>query len=521
MHLSPNLLRLLACQQTTLYFTSIQTLLQVASTELVLQQLLEGQAQQAKQIEQLTELLRGQRPAPPAVVPRHYHQAAHATFQGATGRLLEALPLQITPQVAQKVLIAGSLGAASISYGAVTHQYQRRKAAAFQEFAAWYTTMMQALGIPRSPYAALPEDLVLYHQQHWIPVHGETMLAGKLWPAPGSLTSNFSMLSAIFEARGRTGLHSSETQVRLQGAHGRPCAGKGAEEGQLTPFLAALQTGNPVKSKVVADYKEGYARYLTALGYATTSATHFRVEKLEQLVALVSAAQGTARDALDWADKAATVKYLLLERDMLGICGPWECYLRGHDMGRLTKLCVQDRHGWSLFPQLVEEHYTISPGQPYQLAPNGTKTTQRQRAGVVRLEARPAGQEELCFLRRLQRFQQECKRGSISESDFLLRPEAADHQDFKPEAMTSCALNKRFQSLLRKHGLYEGETLHGIRRGTMQHAVNTGSTPAEVGARALQVTPSVTQMYLDTSRETYGPQRQSGAWRQPSRPTPY
>jgi len=119
----------------------------------------------------------------------------------------------------------------------------------------------------------------------------------------------------------------------------------------------------------------------------------------------------------------------------------------------------------------------------------------------------------MCFLRRLQRFQRECRRGGISDSDFLLRPATADHMDFKNQAMESSAFNKRYQKLLEKQELLEGETLHGIRRGTMQHTRDTGSTQAEVGARALQVTPAVTQMYLDTSRETYGPQRARGVRR--------
>lgn len=282
-----------------------------------------------------------------------------------------------------------------------------------------------------------------------------------------------------------------------------------------------MQTGNPVKSKVVADYKEGYARHLTALGYATTSATHLKAGKLEQLVAAVSATQAQARATLDWDNKKEVVKFLVLERDLLGICGLWECYLRGHDMGRLTKLCVQDRDGWSLFPQLLDDATIIRPGFPYQLAPNGTKTTQRKRAGVIHLEARPEGQAHLCFLRRLQQFQWDCQRGKIAESDYLLRPKAEHHCDFKLGPMESSAMNKRYQALLQEHGLFAGETLHGIRRGTMQHAVATGSTPAEVGARALQVTPAVTQMYLDTSRETYGPQRQAGARRLQGRPSPY
>lgn len=259
------------------------------------------------------------------------------------------------------------------------------------------------------------------------------------------------------------------------------------------------------------EYREGYARTLRDLGYATTSATHLEAEKFKQVVAAESEEQALARASLDWTSRAAVMQYLLVDRDLLAVCGLWESYLRGHDFGRLDKRCVQDRKGVSLFPRLLGKDFIITPGLPYQVAPNGTKTKQEQRAGVVHLEAKAAGEEDLCFLRRLQRLQLDCARAGISDSEFLLRPEREDHRDFKDKAMDSAGLNKRYQKLMEKHELRAGETLHGIRRGTMQHARDTGSTPAEVGARALQVTPAVTLQYLDTSRETNGSQRDKSA----------
>ena len=58
------------------------------------------------------------------------------------------------------------------------------------------------------------------------------MLHGRKYPAPGSLEGNFSYLSGIFEAAGRTGLYNSQQNM-----------------------------GNPVQSKQVREYKEGLPEY--------------------------------------------------------------------------------------------------------------------------------------------------------------------------------------------------------------------------------------------------------------------
>jgi len=185
----------------------------------LLQQILAMQAQQAQDLAQIKATMRPTPATQPAIITQHYHLAALATMQGATGRQLVTPTRPISAQLAQYTLMTGSAGAARISFGAVAEQYQRRKAAAFQEFSSWYVPMAEALGVQRSPYAALPEEVVLYHHSHWIPRHGETLLGGRTWPAPGTLTSNFSLLSAIFEAQGRTGNYSAETQVRAAWLH--------------------------------------------------------------------------------------------------------------------------------------------------------------------------------------------------------------------------------------------------------------------------------------------------------------
>lgn len=333
----------------------------------------------------------------------------------------------------------------------------------------------------RNALQASPEELVVYHQVHWVPRHGETLLATGVFPAPNSLEGNFSLLSGMFEVAGRTG-----------------------------PYSAELGIGNPVQSRPVRDYKEGYARWATSVGYATTSAQHLTKEKLVALVGETTKKQAAMRATLDWGNRTAVVQHLETDRDLVAVCGAWECCLRGHDIGLLMKQSVQDRQGHSLFPWLTQRSSVIQAGLQYQIATCGTKTVQRRRAGVVALEAKAEEEAELCFLRRLQQFMRDCQDAGLEDSCYLIRPEWPNHRGFKGAGMTSGVLNKRFQRLLMQAGLYEGETLHGIRRGTMQDAVGQGKSVAEVGAHALQKTMAVTEMYLDTSRETYGPVKLKG-----------
>ena len=55
------------------------------------------------------------------------------------------------------------------------------------------------------------------------------------------------------------------------------------------------------------------------------------------------------------------------------------------------------------------------------------------------------------------------------------------------------------------HGLFEGETLHGVRRGSLQHDAALGASLEAIGRHALHAPPyTTTEQYVDTSREVGG-----------------
>ena len=85
--------------------------------------------------------------------------------------------------------------------------------------------------------------------------------------------------------------------------------------------------------------------------------------------------------------------------------------------------------------------------------------------------------------------------------NFLTRPLARDKQSFKEEGMTSADLNMRFKQHLVAAGVYRGQTIHGTRRGSMQHAVHSEGRGLDEVARQAQIrTRAIVHRYLDRAR---------------------
>ena len=129
-------------------------------------QLAAGQAQHAAQLAQLAQLTattHAQRAAGMgSMAQRLQHAAVQSIWQARTGQLRRAPAAAVPAQAAYAELVAGSWGAAVIADAAVAPTTQQRRVAAFQEFAAWYTTRLVVLGTRRAPACALPEELVVY-----------------------------------------------------------------------------------------------------------------------------------------------------------------------------------------------------------------------------------------------------------------------------------------------------------------------------------------------------------------------
>ncbi len=106
---------------------------------------------------------------------------------------------------------------------------------------------------------------------------------------------------------------------------------------------------------------------------------------------------------------------------------------------------------------------------------------------------------------------QMCLWASVPISGHLLRPLAAEGASFRETPLDSDAINKRLQHHLSRLGLFEGESTHGVRRGTLIHDYQElGKSAVDVGHRLQHAQPGGPQsmQYVDTSRETGGPSKQ-------------
>ena len=90
----------------------------------------------------------------------------------------------------------------------------------------------------RSMGTAIPEDILVFFTQHWLPNHaGSSTLSGKLIAAPTSLAGIKSHLAKEFDLQGRVG-----------------------------DWDPATQLGNPIHSIQVRDMIKGYRNQAAELG---------------------------------------------------------------------------------------------------------------------------------------------------------------------------------------------------------------------------------------------------------------
>lgn len=167
------------------------------------------------------------------------------------------------------------------------------------------------------------------------------------------------------------------------------------------------------------------------LGYAETSAKSLSFERyyvlMQRLTEEINVAMADfARNlqhtsAPSYLFRAAQTVLLLL-RDATAFSWQWETVVRAKNSGLLQGENVQNQQGESLLPQLQQQRqFPFATGFRYQFAPNGTKTKQKKRAGVLPLAVKPASDAHLDPLRHLHALIQVGEwRGRISDLNKLV-----------------------------------------------------------------------------------------------------
>ena len=352
--------------------------------------------------------------------------------------------------------------AADTIRGAVEDGTMARRLALGKEFGGFLASLPS--GYPSTLTTAGPAEVLVYLESHYIHAHAGSRLPGQTdkVASPSGVQTTISHLSSLFGSIGRRG-----------------------------PYDPADCTGNPCDSPEVQGYKQGYARRLWRAGYQETSAVPMTKALMVQLVAHV----GQFRSG-----SSTPFHFLSQQRDILLILYSWYSAMRGKEGGQL---CLSDLHRSDrspLFPQGIFQPGTPVPNEIWVFPTHGTKTNKRSRNHQDPAHiARVVGAPDLCFPSLLWAFLELSHLTGHPVSHFIFRPQTPVRGQFKEAPFTSSSFLKMVQGYLGQLGMFNGETGHSFRRGTLQAtAAENGPLAAAVQGRIK--TPAILGRYLDPSR---------------------
>ena len=109
--------------------------------------------------------------------------------------------------------------------------------------------------------------------------------------------------------------------------------------------------------------------------------------------------------------------------------------------------------------------------------------------------------DELCSMSWLQKLLTLSLELGQPITNFLSRPLGKDKKSFRERRLTSAAIATITMQRFSAAGVLGKHTVHGSRRGSMQHAVYVLGRSAEQAGAAAQIrTPAIVQRYLDPFR---------------------
>ena len=359
-----------------------------------------------------------------------------------------------------------TLAARTISHANVDATVDRRLAIS-RELQLWLQGLPPPF--PNTLQAARPEEVLVFMQSRYIHHHVGTRRRDDApsTASPSGVSCALSHLSTLFASLGRQG-----------------------------PYDPLTGLGNPCDSDPVRRFKRGYHRDMWAAGYQESSAVPASLAKIERVVDQLTDTLSPSRSAL---------QNLCTERDALLLLYSWDSAMRGKEGGSLCLADFHDSHRVPLFPTGYQAGLPL-PEQVWILPTHGTKTNKRGRAhqDPVHLVRHPEKQSKYCFLTRLWGYLAYSHSHGYPVTHFVFRPLSRDKQGFSDNAFSSSSFNHMYKSHLAECGIYNGETPHGVRRGTLQSTA--ASSPGGVLTAALQgriKTPRILDKYLDLGRHSH------------------
>ena len=337
----------------------------------------------------------------------------------------------------------------SHNWEAGTVQWRNR---AMQGFGQWLQQLPSEWN--KTLLTCTPADVVVYLESHWLAQHaGTTLPDGGMIASPKGVSQCLSSCSTGFKLLGRVG--------------------------EWNPLS---NSGNPVESTLINQYRKGYRLEAWRSGYLEGSAVPMHSSKVFQLV-----------DHIDQLLVGTTspVSQLTLQRDIVLLLLMLETPMRGIDCGKLS---------WADFflPSGGQAPFPLGDCPSVLVKPNGTKTVKGQRSGPFTLTASQDAKHSC--LPRLLIYLELLHSAGYAGSKFLFRPLLPNRKGFQDEPMTGSNLGKRLNKHLQDAGVYAGESNHGFRRGQIQRMVANGMSKAAIGEATQIKTLSIVDLYADVSR---------------------
>ena len=344
----------------------------------------------------------------------------------------------------------------------------RKRDAAAQRFSTWMEARA-ALGVPNMTWAtATPQTVMAYiyvfSKQHGKP---DSATGVRALAAPSSVSSMVSHLSTTFRLLGRS-----------------------APWGPMTP----AEDGNPADSYAVQLSLQGYRRRRAHDGWFARAAMPWGPEKLRLLLGFMDTREGPL----------GHMDTLLHLRDAAMFCFMCECGKRGKDSGRLECGGLTDQQGVEIRTDGLAQ---LTDGATY-MCRMFSKTRQERPAPPMEFVYRADGAPDRTnFLWRLLQYYGARWVQGMPMGRYVFTALNRARTNFLDAPMGATTCQKRLETSLKLYGIDDGETLHGLRRGTTGTMVEEHGE--EAAMRMLDMRSAATlRLYADHSRPIrYGRKR--------------
>ena len=350
----------------------------------------------------------------------------------------------------------GLAAAANIQQQSVKANTVKVRQSAMRELADWLHSTHAASS--RSVMTVIPEDLLVYLTQQWLPNHaGASTATGTRVAAPGSLASIKSHLAQEFDLLGRTG-----------------------------EWNASTQSGNPVHSVQVTRMVKGYSNHATDLGYQKRGAEPLSEAQMHTLLESMHRSSHSNMEQH---------QLLLVLRDGLLFSLLWQTCFRGNNAGALRLDNIQLPTGESALPYLIPDR-KLQAGSVLHLLPDSTKNKKGGHCKVV------LSCDVMCFTTWLQLAVCQYAEAGQPITNFITRPLSVGTSRFTEQPMTCSNAWARLTKHLKALDMYTGQSVHSTRRGNMIHRQQQKhESYCDIGEAAM-CTEKNAKYYTDTHRPT-------------------